>query len=101
VSERGWQREFDDPIPLPDGGQLRTLREAISYLAKAVPKFERDTPAVATAAQMLTYAAERESAWLFLARIATLQAVHRHDARVFNPDRKDHHWGRRKLKRDQ
>jgi hypothetical protein len=21
--------------------------------------------------------------------------------RVFNPDRKDHHWGRRKLKRDQ
>jgi hypothetical protein len=20
--------------------------------------------------------------------------------RVFNPDRKDHHWGRRKLKRD-
>jgi hypothetical protein len=50
---------------------------------------------------MLTYAAERESAWLFLARIATLQAVHRNDARVFNPDRKDHHWGRRKLKRDQ
>jgi hypothetical protein len=71
------------------------------YLAKDVPKFERDTPAVATAAQMLTYAAERESAWLFLARIATLQAVHRNDARVFNPDRKDHHWGRRKLKRDQ
>jgi hypothetical protein len=22
-------------------------------------------------------------------------------ARVFNPDRKDHHWGKRKLKRDQ
>jgi hypothetical protein len=101
VADKSWQREFEDPIPLPDGTQLRTLREAISYLAKAVPEFERDTPAVATAAQMLTYVAERESAWLFLARMATLQAVHRNDARVFNPDRKDHHWGRRKLKRDQ
>jgi hypothetical protein len=77
------------------------LRDAISYLAKAVPKSERDTPAVATAAQMLTYAAERESGWLFFARIATLQAIHRNEVRVFNPDRKDHHWGKRKLKRDQ
>ena len=41
VSERGWQREFDDPIPLPDGGQLRTLREAVAYLAKAIPKAGR------------------------------------------------------------
>lgn len=24
----------------------------------------------------------------------------RHVERVFNPDRKDHHWGRRKLARD-
>jgi len=29
-----------------------------------------------------------------------LQAIHRHRQRVFNPDRKDPHWGRRKLKRD-
>jgi hypothetical protein len=45
------------------------------------------------------YAAEREIAWVFLARIATLQAIHRNEVRQFNPDRKDHHW--RKLKRDQ
>jgi hypothetical protein len=100
VSERGWQREFEDPILLPDGTELRTLREAISYLAKAVPTSERNTPAVTTAAQMLTYAAERENAWLFFARIATLQAIHRNEVRVFNSDRKDHHWGKRKLKRD-
>ena len=101
MSERGWQREFDDPIPLPDGGQLRTLREAVAYLAKAIPKAGRDMPKVLTAAEMLTDAAERESAWMFFARAATLQAIHRNEVRVFNSDRKDHHWGKRKLKRDQ
>jgi hypothetical protein len=27
--------------------------------------------------------------------------LNRHVERVFNPDRKDTHWGKRKLKRDQ
>jgi hypothetical protein len=45
--------------------------------------------------------AEREIAWMFLARIATLRSIHRNEVRVFNPDRKDTHWGKRKLKRDQ
>jgi hypothetical protein len=27
------------------------------------------------------------------ARIAILQAIHRHEARAFNPDRKNTHWG--------
>jgi hypothetical protein len=98
---RGWQREFEDPMPLPDGTLLRTLREAVAYLAKTVPKAEFDMPAVTTAAAMLTNAAERESAWMFFARAATLQAIRRNEVRVFNSDRKDHHWGKRKLKRDQ
>jgi len=54
-----WDSRFDDPIPLPDDAQPKTLREAISYLAKTVPKSERDMPAVTTAAEMLTNAAER------------------------------------------
>ena len=58
-------------------------------------------PEVLTAAEMLTNAAEREGAWMFFARAATLRAIHRNEVRVFNPDRKDHHWGKRKLKRDQ
>src|SRR5258705_209186 len=101
MADRGWSREFEDPITLPDGTQLRTLREAISYLVKAVPAAERGMPEVLTAAEMLINAAERESAWVFFARIATLKAIHRNEVRVFNPDRKDHHWGKRKLKRDQ
>ena len=99
--DEGWQRKFDDPIQAPDGTRLTTLREAVAYLAKTVPKSERDLPAVTTAAEMLTYAAEREIAWVFLARMAVLKALHRHDVRQFNPDRKDPHWGKRKLKRDE
>jgi hypothetical protein len=34
------------------------------------------------------------------ARIGIMRALNRHVERVFNPDRKDHHWGRRKLARD-
>ena len=50
---------------------------------------------------MLTYAAEREIAWMVFARIATSKAIHRHEVLQFNPDAKEHHWTKRKLKRDQ
>ena len=80
----------------PDGTRLNTLREAVAYLAKTVPKSERDLPAVTTAAEMLTYAAEREIAWVSMARMAVMKALHRHEVRQFNPDAKEHHWGKRK-----
>jgi hypothetical protein len=32
---------------------------------------------------------------------ALIGALNRRVERVFNPDRKDHHWGKRKLKRDE
>ncbi|MBR1251771.1 hypothetical protein JQ609_33260 [Bradyrhizobium sp. AUGA SZCCT0169] len=101
MSKCGGQREFDEPIGTPDGTLLRALREAVAYLTKTVPKSERDMPAVTAAAEILTYAAERCIAWMFLARMATLKAIHRHEVRQFNPDAKEHHWGKRKLKRDQ
>jgi hypothetical protein len=65
VPDEGWQRKFADPIEAPDGTRLNTLREAVAYLAKTVPKSERNMPAVTTAAEMLTYAAERGLAWMF------------------------------------
>jgi len=37
---------------------------------------------------------------IMFARIGVMRALNRHVERVFNPDRKDHHWGRRKLARD-
>jgi hypothetical protein len=53
-----------------------------------------------TAAELITNAAEHGGPIEF-ARVATLRAVNRRAVREFNPDRKDTHCGRRKLKRDQ
>jgi len=39
--------------------------------------------------------------WILGTRIGVVWALNRHVEPVFNPDRKDHHWGKRKLKRDQ
>ena len=94
-----WSMRFAEPIVLPDGGKLATLREAIAHLGKTVAKGERDLPAVVTAAEMLTLAAE-DACPVEFARIATLQAINRNVERVFDSTRKDPHWGRRKLKRD-
>jgi hypothetical protein len=35
-----------------------------------------------------------------LPRIGVMRALNRDVERVFSPDRKDHHWGWRKLARD-
>jgi hypothetical protein len=95
-----WSWRFDEPIVLEDGTTLRTLRDAVQYLAKTVPKTERNHPKVETAADHLTRSAEQNYP-MYFARAATLRAINRNVERVINPDRKDHHWGKRKLKRDQ
>jgi hypothetical protein len=96
-----WSKRFDEPIVLEDGTTLRTLREAIAYLVKTVPPSERQHEKVTIAAGHLTRSAEQNYP-MYFARAAMLRAIHRNDEIVFNPDRKDHHWGKRsKLERDQ
>jgi hypothetical protein len=36
-----------------------------------------------------------------LPRISVMRALNRHVERVLNPDHKETHWGKRKLKRDE
>jgi len=84
---------------LDDGTKLTTLREAVSRQDGA-PRPSRTHETVLTAADRLTRSAEQGYP-LYFARAATLQAIHRNKERVFNPERKEHHWGRRKLKRAQ
>jgi hypothetical protein len=93
-------QRFAEPIVLADGTKLATLREAIAYLGKVIPKAEHGMPEILTASDLLTNAAEHGGPVEF-ARIATLQAINRHVGRVFDPSRKDKHWGRRKLARDE
>jgi|SRR6202042_2255793 hypothetical protein len=94
----GWKRPFEDPIDLPDGRQLMTLEDAGNYITK-LPKAEHAAPEWQDAMQISMFVATR--GWpTMLARIGVLRALHRNEERVFNPDRKDAHWGKRKLKRD-
>ena len=96
---RGWRRVFEDPIELPHGRTLVTLRDAATYITE-LPKKEAAEPEWQTAIETLMRAAER--GWpVMLARISVLLALNRGHVREFNPDRKEHHWGKRKLKRDQ
>jgi hypothetical protein len=94
-----WSLRFAEPIVLEDGSKIATLRDAIRHLAKMIPEAERDMLEVLTASDLLTQAAEHNGPVEF-ARIATLQAINRHDERTFDLLRKDPHWGKRKLKRD-
>jgi hypothetical protein len=43
MADNCWQRKFEDPIPLPKGRQLVTLKEAADYIMK-LPKNESDLP---------------------------------------------------------
>jgi hypothetical protein len=94
-----WKRRFDDPILLPDGRKLMTLRDAATYITK-LPKKEADSDERQAAIEALMLVATSGSGPTMLARIGIMQALNRHVERVFNPSRKETHWGRRKLVRD-
>jgi hypothetical protein len=72
----------------------------MAWLAKEIPKSEHKMDKVQTAAYCVTRAAEHGGPMIF-AEMGIKRAIHRHRERVFNPGRKDQHWGKRKLKRDQ
>jgi hypothetical protein len=94
-----WSLRFAEPIVLPDGGELTTLREAIAHLGKIIPKSEHDMPGVQTAAHLLTNAAEHGGPIEF-ARIASLRAISPRGARVQSIMQRQA-LGRRKLARNQ
>lgn len=93
-----WSTPFEDPIILPDGRQLVTLKDAADYITR-LPKKESDLPEWQAAIEALMLCSRGGDT--MLARIGVMKALNRHVERVFNPDRKETHWGKRKLKRDQ
>ena len=75
----GWSRQFDEPIPLPKGKPLATLRDAALYITK-LPKTEHDAPEWQAAMQALLLVAEHDGPTMF-ARIGVMRALHRHQAK--------------------
>jgi hypothetical protein len=54
---KGWSRAFDDPIPLPDGGELRTLLDAARYV-DALPRSMHEREEWQTVMEVLLSAVE-------------------------------------------
>jgi hypothetical protein len=84
---------------LPNGKKLVTLRDAADYIT-GLPKKEADLPEWQAAIEALILVADLNGPTMF-ARIGVMKALNRGRVREFNPARKDTHWGKRKLKRDQ
>ena len=66
-----WSKQFDEPIILPDGRELLTLRDAANYITK-LPKAGHEM-------ETLLLVAERDGPEM-LARIAVMKALNRHSA---------------------
>jgi hypothetical protein len=73
---KGWSTRFEDPIPLPNGRKLVTLRDAANYITK-LPKAEHTAPEWQAAMEVLILVAENGGPTMF-ARIGVLRALNRH-----------------------
>ena len=98
MSESSWQRRFEDPLLLPDGRSLHTLRDAADYITD-LPKEQSDLAPWQVAIEALVLAARSGPA--MLARIAFMKALNRNVVLAFNLDAKKQDWGKRKVERDQ
>lgn len=74
------------------------VHDAALYITK-LPKAEHDAEEWQAATEALILVAELDGPTMF-AGIGMMRALNRKVEREFNPDRKDHHWRRRKLTRD-
>jgi len=97
-SALSWSASFADPIPLPNGRKLITLKDAATYLT-GPPKKESGLPEWQAAIEVLMLCSRGGDP--MLARIGVMKVLHRDVVREFNSGRKETHWGKRQLKRDQ
>lgn len=81
------------------GNQLVTLEDVGTYITK-LPEAEHTAPEWQAAMECLILVAEKNGPTM-MARIGVMRALNRNVERVFNPDRKETHWGKSKLTRDE
>ena len=84
---------------MPKGRRLVTLRDAGDYIAK-LPKAKYLTAEWQAAMFALMLVVDLNGPTM-MARIGIMRALNRNVVREFDSSRKDTHWGKRKLKRDQ
>jgi hypothetical protein len=84
--------------PATQAQKAPARRDAAIFITK-LPKAEHDAEPWQAAMEVLLLVAEHDGPTMF-ARIGVTKALNRHHVREFNPDRKPHHWAKRKLARD-
>jgi len=85
MPDKGWQRKFEDPIPLPDGRELVKLRDAAEYIT-SLPKKEAPLPELQTAIEVLMLCSR--SGPTMLAHIAVMKALNGQIVQVLNTEGK-------------
>jgi hypothetical protein len=75
-----WSKRFDDPIILPGGRTLKTLRDAATYIT-VLPKVVHDVEEWQTAMETLLLVAEHDGTAM-MARIGMMRALDRHSAKL-------------------
>jgi hypothetical protein len=85
--------------PAARGRQLVTLQDAGIYITN-LPKAEHEAAEWQAAMEALILVATLGGPTMF-ARIGVMRALNRGHVREFDTSRKDTHWGKRKLKRDE
>ena len=78
--------------------KLVTLKDAATYII-GLPKKESALPEWQAAIQVLMLCSRGGDS--MMAKIDFMKALHRGSVREFRIDRKETHWGKRRLKRDQ
>ncbi len=92
-----WDSLLPTPIPVPGAKPLMTLRDA-GVLVQKLPKAEAMSAKWQAAIEALMLAAEKRGP-LMHAQVGLMKALHPQEP-VYDPSRKDPHWGRRQLARD-
>jgi hypothetical protein len=98
VADRGWRRPFDETdsaaprSPACHTGGCRPLHHKASEGGAQAEEWQAAMEALILVAT--------SGGPTMLARIGVMRALNRHVERLFNPSRKDHHWGHRRLPRD-
>src|SRR5258708_33863726 len=78
-----WSSAFDDPIPLPRGRHLVTLKDAATYIQK-LPKAEQNLEEWQAAVEALLLVVEPNGPTI-MARIGIMRALNPNVERVFDP----------------
>jgi hypothetical protein len=86
VSDRGWKRPFDDPIPLPRGRHLVTLQDAGNYITK-LPRAVHEAEEWQAAMEALILVATLGGPTMF-ARIGVMRALQGHQPKSASAPRR-------------